>query len=291
MKMELISTLALTLVLYAAALPADWNVDWLDCTGECHIWTPWQAYGIGDTLTFSGPTPIYTNCCYVIEAYQVTVDPGNKIVQLGPDTSIGFCPAIYAPTCGIAATVGPLPAGDWLFIADTITGSAMIPFHIDAPPPVPNLKLLAPKDQEQILRDSTYTVRWTDSPGKGTCGGSYLLSYSTDHGETWLPVDTNSIDGDCLYNWEIPLTPDGGPYSLLIQDADDPETFDSVEYFHVYDCNETIPGDLNADCYVDFRDYSMLVSSWPTTIDFSSILQLAEQWCGCRNSKDPACGY
>ncbi|MHC4742487.1 MAG: hypothetical protein ACYS8Z_11285 [Planctomycetota bacterium] len=162
-------------------------------------------------------------------------------------------------------------------------------------PPVdpldPVLTLLAPRDGEQILSDSAYTIRWADSPGKGACAGSYLLSYSTDHGETWLPVDANSIDGACSYNWEIPLTPDGGPYSLLIQHADDPDTFDSVEYFHIYDCNETIPGDLNEDCYVDFRDYSIVVSSWATGIDFSAILQLAEKWCDCRNSKDPACGY
>lgn len=287
MRTELILTIALALAMCATTLADDWNVDW-SCTGECHLWTPWEAYGIGDTLTFSGPTPVYTNCCFVIKAHQITVDPVSKIVQLIPDPSPGFCIDLYAPTCGIAANVGPLPAGDWLFIADTITGSAKIPFHIDAPAPTPLLRLLAPKDGEQILSNSTYSIRWADSPGKGACG-SYLLYYSTDHGETWLPVDANSIDGSCSYDWDMPLTPNGGPYSLLIQDADDPDNFDSVEYFHIYDCNETIPGDLNEDCYVDFRDYGIVVSSWPTGIDFSAILQLAEQWCDCRNSKDPAC--
>lgn len=289
MKMEPISRLILVFVLSTAAIAADWNVDWLDCPGECGPWVPWRAYSIGDTLTFSGPTPMNTNCCRVRKVYKVTVDPDSRIVQLGPDTSVGLCPTVYAPTCGIAANVGPLPAGDWLFITDHV----MISFHIDAPPPVPRLKLLAPEDEAQILKDSTYTIRWQDSPGQGSCGGSYLLSFSTDHGETWLPVDTNSIDGACFYNWQIPLGSEGGPYSLLIQDANDPEAFDSCEFFHVYDCNEneTIPGDLNADCYVDFRDYSIVVSSWPTDVDFRSIIQLAEQWCDCRNSKDPACGY
>jgi hypothetical protein len=289
MKTDLIPRFLLTLVLSATAIATDWEVDCLNYPQECVY--SWQACAAGQTLFFSGPIGLYTNCCIAERGLggtpTITIDPDDRTVQLwfkppGP----GICTYVYIPVCGLEGTVGPLPGGNWLFIMDY----AVIPFYIDAPTPDPNLTLLAPKTGEYIPSGSTYTVKWTDSPGNGACAGSYILSYSTDLGVTWLPVDINSIDTACSYDWPIPLTGDD-ECALLIQDVNNPETYDIVEQIHIYDCNETIPGDLNADCYVDFRDYAILVSSSHVESDFGLILQLAEQWCDCGNPYDPTCGY
>ena len=163
MKMELIPKLLLTLILSSTTLATDWE---LNCLGNCHPF-PWEAYAADQTLIFSGPTGIYTNCCYLTTSFQVTIDPGARIVVLSPDPSGpgGFCTAEYLPTCGITGTVGPLSAGDWLFITDYET----IPFYIDAPdhtatdPNPVNGETIAPEyhdDNVYMLLDYTPSADW-----------------------------------------------------------------------------------------------------------------------------------
>jgi hypothetical protein len=290
MKTELISKLAITLLLSATTLATDWDIDWLRYPHECVL--SWDAYASGPMLTFTGPTGFYSNSCFAQQDLggraTVRLDPESKVVELWfkpppPDT----CIAVYLPVCGLRGTVGPLAEGPWLFI----TGTTSIPVHIYGLPAEPNLAVLTPGPGEFVLADSKYTIAWTDSPGEGNCAGSYLLCYSTDNGENWLPVDANTVEGRCSYEWHVPPTT-SDQCLLRIQDTANQDVNDVTDgAFCIYECQEAVPGDLNEDCYVDFRDYSLLFESGAGRLSWEALAAFADQWCDCGNPYDPACGY
>ena len=152
------------------------------------------------------------------------------------------------------------------------------------------LALQKPDPGQFVLADSNCTITWSDCRLQKSQTPSYKLYYSTDLSKPWEPIDSNSINAT-FYNWAVPSDLDG-PCYLAIHDADD-ATVGNIMYdgFYVYQCDEAMSADMDGNCYVDFRDYGMLVSNWPLDLDFGLIIEFAEQWCDCQNPYDPACAY
>jgi len=153
------------------------------------------------------------------------------------------------------------------------------------------LSVQTPDAGQFVIADSNCTITWSDCRSIDSCGGSYKLYYSTDNGENWLPVDTNSIDNACWLEWHVPDA-NSDQALVRVEDADNPDINDVTDgAFYIYECQEAFAGDIDKNCYVDFRDFAMLVPNWSLDPDFRLIVQLAEQWCDCGNPYDPACGY
>ena len=93
------------------------------------------APGTTQTITFSGPTRVYSNEC-VGEVEMggnpvLAVDTINKVVQLqfqGPAPSM--CALILMPVCGLQGQFGPLAAGRWTFKGTTDKGAFEIRFTV-----------------------------------------------------------------------------------------------------------------------------------------------------------------
>ena len=109
----------LLLATWSAAEAA--SISWIQGTTPPTKWTILPSNpGASDTITFSGPTRVYSNSC-VAESNlggtpQLAVDTVSKVITLwfkGPVP--GVCTAIYLPVAGLSGDFGPLPPGDWLF--------------------------------------------------------------------------------------------------------------------------------------------------------------------------------
>jgi hypothetical protein len=165
----------------------------------------------------------------------ITIDPNQKTIELWFQPPPPFaCPAVWYPVCGLKGWFGPLSDGNWLFYSEQIPspyGSFYIDVYVNGPPPT--LTILNPNGDENLLVGSTYTIRWEDSRSEGYCGGNYLLDYSIDDGNSWIPVDSNTISNTCSYDWLVPST-DANQCLIRITDADDPnitDTSDQPSYF------------------------------------------------------------
>ncbi|MBN2138190.1 MAG: hypothetical protein JW720_10305 [Sedimentisphaerales bacterium] len=153
--------------------------------------------------------------------------------------------------------------------------------------PYAPITLKSPTAGQSVLADSDFTITWSDCRSGDDCTGSYKLYYQIDYGD-WLPVDTNSVDAACSYDWHVPSV--SSDQSLLrIEDAGNPDLANVSYPFHIYECSQTIVGDLDGSCYVDFRDYAGLASTMPPEPDFRLISEIADHWCECGNPHDPAC--
>lgn len=99
-----------------------------------------------------------------------------------------------------------------------------------------------------------------------------LIEYSINSGQTWDDVDIWWNTGS--YQWDTIPTVDSNQCLIRISDLFDPNVSDtSDDVFTTFQCVNPIQGDLNGDCYVDFRDFAIV----------------AEQWLKCGNPFDPAC--
>ncbi|UCG48792.1 MAG: hypothetical protein JSU94_03240 [Phycisphaerales bacterium] len=155
---------------------------------------------------------------------------------------------------------------------------------------------LGPMEPNSLAAGSVRTIRWTDIPAD--CSRSYYLQYSTDNGQSWEEVDANTIENACSYDWLVPAASseqcllrvsDANP--PIFPDAYPPNISDtSYKPFAIYECQGPGEGDLDGSCYVDFRDFAVLVSSWPVGPDLEQLAGFAEDWCSCGNPYDPACG-
>ena len=128
------------------------SVSWITGTTPPAQWTIQPSSpGTTDTITFSGPTDVYSNSCLGTKDLggtpQISVDPVSRVILLwfqGPVST--YCPMIYMPVCGLQGDFGPLAAGDWTFtslskslsfeIRFTVGGRAMRHVDADAPGPV-----------------------------------------------------------------------------------------------------------------------------------------------------------
>ncbi|MBN2270936.1 MAG: hypothetical protein JXN61_10000 [Sedimentisphaerales bacterium] len=167
----------------------------------------------------------------------------------------------------------------------------------NVPPDCPGRPLeLLPMNQNALIAGSTYTIEWTDVPS--CCSSRYKLEYSTDNGESWLQMEPNEVSGTCSFDWIAPAV-DSNQCLLRIEDAI-PFMYDTGvvvirdttdDPFTIFQCPETLTGDLDEDCYVNFRDFNVLSLNWHVEPNFQTLAALAEQWCACGNPYDPACAY
>jgi hypothetical protein len=175
-----------------------------------------------------------------------------------------------------------------LFLAiPSLYGSFHINFHVDGSP---TLTILNPNGSEHLLGGSIYTIRWEDS-GSESCDGNYLLDYSIDEGNNWIPVDSNPVSNTCSYDWLVPSI-FSNQCLIRITDANDPNFSDkSDDSFRIYRCMSNVLGDWNGDCYVDFGDFSIIAAGWnvPDGKDMSDLADFVQYWLDCANPHDPYC--
>ena len=161
-------------------------------------------------------------------------------------------------------------------------------FHVDAPHKT--LTILNPNGDERLLGGSIYTIRWEDSGSEG-CGGNYLLDYSIDDANNWIPVDSNPVSNTCSYDWLVPSI-FSNQCLIRITDADDPNASDtSDDSFRIYRCMSDVLGDWNGDCYIDFGDFSIIAAGWnvPGGTDMNDLAGFVQYWLDCANPYDPYC--
>lgn len=48
-----------------------------------------------------------------------------------------------------------------------------------------------------------------------------------------------------------------------------------------------LKGDLNADCYVDLRDFALLGRGWPSTCNITDLAAVAQNWLACSDPETP----
>jgi hypothetical protein len=147
-KLMLVMAL-LPLVTWGAAKAA--SVSWIGGTTPPAKWAIQPSSpSTSDTITFSGPTNVYSNSCVGTKNLggtpQISVDPVSKVILLwfqGPVPAV--CTMIYMPVAGLQGDFGPLAAGDWTFtslskdlnfeIRFRVAGKAM--HHVDGDAPGP----------------------------------------------------------------------------------------------------------------------------------------------------------
>jgi hypothetical protein len=136
---------------------------------------------------------------------------------------------------------------------------------------IPALQISEPNDGEFLLAGSTYTINWEDYRSDGNCPGSYLLDYSSNNGQNWITLDSNSITDTCSYDWVVPSI-NSEECLIRVLDATDPNIYDTSDgTFTIYEC--TLTTDLTGDCMVGFAD----------------LATLALDWLKCGNPFDPNC--
>ena len=213
-----------------------------------------------DVLHFTGYTDTITNIsCALVEfgggPPTLIIDNVAKTIELEFHPLGGYCWQYWDPVyVYVEGQFGPLADGDWLFFCDHPKSSFSIPFRVSW------LKVLDPDGGEALPGGSTYTIGWVDFRSDGNFPGNYVLDYSSDNGQNWTPVDSNSVSSTCSYDWVLPST--NSDHCLIrVVDAKDPNVSDiSDGTFTIYEC--TLPYDLNGDCFVDFLDFSLLASDW-----------------------------
>jgi len=177
----------------------------------------------------------------------------------------------------------------WLVVLTAGTyGGFNINFHVEAPDQT--LTILNPNGNERLLGGSTYAIRWQDS-GSENCGGNYLLDYSIDNGNNWIPVDSNPVSNTCYYDWMVPSI-FSNQCLIRITDTNDPNAIDtSDDSFRIYRCMSDVLGDRNGDCYIDFGDFSIIAAGWnvPGGTDINDLAVLVQYWLDCANPYDPPC--
>lgn len=151
------------------------------------------------------------------------------------------------------------------------------------------IKVCNPNGGEFIPLGSTYTIRWTDF--RSGDPRDYFLKYSIDNGGNWISVESDSISNTCSYDWLIPsITSE--QCLIRIVDANDPDVGDTSDnLFYIYQCQGPVAGDLNEDCYVDFRDFAIIAASWLAEggTDMNDLSSFVQCWGDCGNPYDPAC--
>jgi hypothetical protein len=176
----------------------------------------------------------------------------------------------------------------WIVVMTAGTSVYSADWQVDAINPT--LTILNPNGDERLLAGSTYTIMWEDS-GSEVCGGNYLLDYSINDGNSWIPVDSNPVSNTCAYDWLIPSI-FSNQCLIRITDANDPNASDkSDDSFRIYRCMSNVLGDWNGDCYVEFGDFSIIAAGWnvPGGTDMNDLASFVQYWLDCANPYDPYC--
>ncbi|HIJ69738.1 MAG TPA: hypothetical protein HPP87_00070 [Planctomycetes bacterium] len=116
-----------------------------------------------------------------------------------------------------------------------------------------SVSLLSPNGGERLIAGCV-DVTWENT---GLIE-NLLIEYSPDAGSEWLTIDTAPNIG--LYEWKVT---DANSTQCLVRLSDKEnhntaDTSDSV--FTIYQC--ALAYDLNCDCFIDLKDFVLLVSEW-----------------------------
>ncbi|MHC4740634.1 MAG: right-handed parallel beta-helix repeat-containing protein [Planctomycetota bacterium] len=110
--------------------------------------------------------------------------------------------------------------GDLVTVLDTHT--------ITVVPAPPTLEVLAPDGGEELVAGATYKIEWTDSRNEANCPSDYSLELSTDNGQSWAPMDSNSVSETCSYDWLVPAV-DSNECLVCITDINEPSIHDTSD--------------------------------------------------------------
>jgi hypothetical protein len=308
MKRQSILVWIIVITTGTSVYSADWQVDWVDGSNIPISWewsiyplhfppSPSPPFPLPGRIPFSGPTGVFSNeGCALVDlggTPTITIDPNQKTIELWfQPPAPNDCWAIWDPVCGLNGWFGPLSGGDWLFYSNQIPspyGPFYINFNVDDPP---ILTILNPNGNEYLFVGSIYTIRWEDSRSED-CGGSYLLDYSINNGNNWIPIDSNPISNTCTYDWLVPSI-SSNQCLIRISTAGYPYIRDkSDDSFSIYRCMSNVLGDWNGDCYVDFGDLSIIAAGWnvPGGTDINDLATLVQYWLDCANPYDTYCSF
>ncbi|MBN1507046.1 MAG: hypothetical protein JW955_09380 [Sedimentisphaerales bacterium] len=199
---RLIVTVSVLLVTWSAVEAA--SVSWIEGTTSPTKWAIEPSNpGTSDTITFSGPTRVYSNSCEAERSLggtpQLSVDSVSRVITLwfqGPVPSV--CTADYRPVAGLEGDFGPLPAGDWTFVSLSrelnfeirFTVAGKVTHHVDgdAPGPLHDGKTWATAfltlqdglaaaagGDEIVVAEGTYTPDRGDGIALGDRQASFVL--------------------------------------------------------------------------------------------------------------------
>jgi hypothetical protein len=131
------------------------------------------------------------------------------------------------------------------------------------------LTVVSPDGGEKWVAGTKQTIEWNNyDPNIDYV----LIEYSTNNGQTWNDVDIWWNTGS--YDWDPIPAIDSNQCLVRVSDLYQPNTNDTSDgAFTIFRCVNPIAGDLNGDCYVDFKDFAII----------------AEHWLNCGNPFDPAC--
>jgi hypothetical protein len=134
---------------------------------------------------------------------------------------------------------------------------------------VGNIVIVIPNGGENWVTGTMQTIEWnTYDPNIDYV----LIKYSTNNGQTWNDVDIAENMGS--YEWNPVPAVDSNQCLIRVSDQSNPNVTDiSDDVFTIFQCANPISGDLNGDCYVDFKDFAII----------------AEHWLNCGNPFDPSC--
>jgi len=225
-----------------------------------------------DVIQFQGPLwTVYSNSCVaaVTAGAEPVLNVEPRLAQLcsGEPLPPGIvCPAVVDPVCGLAGELGPLSAGDWVFQCSyPIAVPCSIIFHVDA-----TLVVRFPNGGENLAAGSRQRILWQSSDEVT----EVLVEYSLNNGLDWVQVDPPNVGNTGSYEWTVPDV-NSRQCLVRVSDAANPgESDTSDQVFTIFICQRSLAGDLNNDCYVDFRDIAVI----------------AMDWLNCGNPFDPKCG-
>ncbi len=130
-----------------------------------------------------------------------------------------------------------------------------------------SLSQVTPKGGEAFVAGSTCNITWQT----GWSIEEVVIEYSYDNGSTWSSIATTENTGS--YVWNVPLV-NSNQCLIRISDALNSDSYaTSNAVFTVFECQVSIPGDVNGDCYVSLEDLAIV----------------AEHWLRCGNPFDPGC--
>ena len=116
--------------------------------------------------------------------------------------------------------------------------------------------LLSPNGGENLISGHTYEITWVTA---GDINDVNII-YSTNNGQDWNDVNTVANTG--TYEWLVPEVT-SNQCLVRISDVCDPNIYDtSDDVFTIFQCVVPIQGDLNGDCYVDFKDFAIVARDW-----------------------------
>lgn len=216
---------------------------------------------------FNDPYYYYSNSCFAVVAAGCEPNlliSSNICLTCGAPIPPGtYCLLYVDPVNAVECVFGPLPAGDWSFMAMyPLANYCCLNFTVRP------LTVLSPNGGEQWAVGSTQQIAWESYE----VISGVLIEYSTDNGAGWQTVDPNAPNTGS-YQWMIP---DANSQQCLVRvsKVGDPAAYDvSDNVFTIYLCERDLPMDFNGDCYVDFKDFAV----------FSA------DWLKCGNPYDPSC--